>query len=93
MRLTHERGALKADRVVPELACIVDESFDKCATDEEHLLNTKIPPGEDRPRCRVLVEDLLPAGAVGQKGTWIIRTQMWMPDFPDYVPAEEDDGG
>ena len=67
--------------------------FDKCATDEEHLLNTKIPPGEDRPRCRVYVEDLLPAGAVGQKGTWIIRTQMWMPDFPDYVPAEEDDGG
>ncbi len=44
--------------------------FDKCATDEEHLLNREIPPDEDRPRCRIYAEDLLPTGSLGIKANW-----------------------
>jgi hypothetical protein len=62
--------------------------FDKCATDEEHLLNTEIPEGQDRPRCRVYAQDLLPQGSLGQKGNWIAR---FMYDDCDPFPLAPDD--
>ncbi len=47
--------------------------FDKCATDEEHLLNTEIPEGDDRPRCRIYADEVVPKGTLNQKGVWIVK--------------------
>ena len=47
--------------------------FDMCRTDEEHLLNTKIPEGDDRPRCRVYADAILPNGSGNQPSDWTIR--------------------
>lgn len=42
--------------------------FDKCQTDEEHILVPKPTDGDYR-RCRTWMQDLLPKEAVGKKGT------------------------
>lgn len=49
--------------------------FDRCATDEEHLLNTKIAPGDDRPRCRVYADALVPEDMRMGKQDWLITVQ------------------
>lgn len=48
--------------------------FDKCATPGEHL-EAKTPEGLDRRNCRAGIEDLLPAGSKGKKGTWLIQIE------------------
>lgn len=44
--------------------------WDKCASDEEHLL-TETPEGAERPGCRVYVSDLLPK--TEGKRTWLVE--------------------
>lgn len=31
--------------------------IDTCKSDQEHLRNAEAPPGEDKPKCRVLLEE------------------------------------
>lgn len=42
--------------------------FDKCASDEEHLL-AQAPEGKERPGCRIYASDLIDTLG-GKKGTW-----------------------
>ena len=45
--------------------------IDQCASDEEHLRNSVAPPGVDRAKCRVLLEDLF-RDLIGKTGLMFI---------------------
>ncbi len=42
--------------------------LDECESDSAHLRFAEAPPGDDRPRCRQLLEELF-ADLVGRHGT------------------------
>jgi len=39
--------------------------IDKCKNDEDHLTKAEVPPGKERPGCRVYLSDLLPQDVLG----------------------------
>jgi len=39
---------------------------DRCTSDEEHLTKAVVPPGKERPECRVYLNDLLPQETIGK---------------------------
>ncbi len=64
--------------------------FDQCKTDEEHLLNEKIEPGDDRPRCRVYADELLPKGVLGEPANWLIAIHCDPEDCPHGVRSRSE---
>ena len=48
--------------------------FDKCPTPQAHLTVIS-PPDEERRRCCTSVDELLPPGSIGKKGTWKFKIE------------------
>lgn len=41
--------------------------IDRCPNDEHHLTKAVVPPGKERPGCRVYLDSLLPREIVGKE--------------------------
>jgi hypothetical protein len=39
--------------------------FDRCESEEQHLVNPAMEPGAERPGCRLYLDDLMPKSFIG----------------------------
>ncbi len=50
--------------------------IDKCPSEEHHLTKAVVPEGEERPGCRIYLDDLIPQMVVGLKVRGSIKVQI-----------------